>query len=706
MNRYIMFLFFCCFTIDGFSQFVKDDPVSTAIRDIIQGTADWGDFDNDGDLDLAICGVDGALHTEIYRNDEGALGTIKAGLPGLDMSTVSWGDFDNDNDLDLLLIGVDSEGTGHSIIYRNDDGTFVDHEAGLTGFHTGASEWGDFDSDGDLDIALIGKINGDNTRDYLKVYRNDAGTFIEVAVPVQPSAFNMIGSVTWGDYDSDNDLDLLVTGLGPNEAGDDLVTTIVRNNNGTFEASGIMLPGVANSSAAWGDYDQDGALDIAMQGVRFDNSYFTAILRNDGSSTFTNISASVNTVAQGIVHWEDFDGDGDEDLLLTGIDGVSFEPTTHIYRNDGGVLSETDDVLQGIWGSASWGDYDGDGDQDLLLNGVDRDFNFITDVYENTYKLYQNITFDAIADKTYGDADFELTATASSDLAITYELVSGPASLSGNMVTITGAGEVVVEASQAGNADYNPAEPLQQTITIGKASLTVSADDQTITYGDVLPALTFSYSGFVNGEDATVLNEEPAINTTAGAGSDAGTYPITLSGGVADNYEISLVNGVLTINKAVASITVGDLEHIYDGSVKEATIVTNPQNLNHTVTYNGESTPPMEVNTYDLKVVIDDINYQGEASETFSIKLISGRDDHINSDIVLYPIPADLELNFLGDLSKLGRVLIHDLAGKVMLNESIAGQRLDISHIDSGTYILNLTDDQGIKQFTKTIIIR
>src|SRR5206468_9950476 len=78
-------------------------------------------------------------------------------------------------------------------------------------------------------------------------------------------------------------------------------------------------------------------------------------------------------------------------------------------------------------------------------------------------KLAQTITFGALADKTVGDAPFAVSATASSGLAVTFSIVSGPATISGGTVTLTGAtGTVTVRASQAGNGSYNAAGPVDQ----------------------------------------------------------------------------------------------------------------------------------------------------------------------------------------------------------------------------------------------------
>ena len=93
-------------------------------------------------------------------------------------------------------------------------------------------------------------------------------------------------------------------------------------------------------------------------------------------------------------------------------------------------------------------------------------------------KATQTITFPAIPNHQAGDAPFAINATASSGLAVAYAVTSGPATVAGNLVTLTGAGTVQVQASQAGNADYSAATPVSQ-------SFTVSLQPQTITFGPI-----------------------------------------------------------------------------------------------------------------------------------------------------------------------------------------------------------------------------
>ncbi|WP_282127051.1 RIP homotypic interaction motif-containing protein, partial [Marinifilum flexuosum] len=110
-------------------------------------------------------------------------------------------------------------------------------------------------------------------------------------------------------------------------------------------------------------------------------------------------------------------------------------------------------------------------------------------------KAAQVITFAELADKTYGDAAFALTASASSELAVALEVVSGPATLSGNELSITGAGEVSIKAIQAGDANYKAADEVVRTFTVNKAAQVITfAELADKTYGDAAFALTASAS--------------------------------------------------------------------------------------------------------------------------------------------------------------------------------------------------------------------
>ncbi len=157
-------------------------------------------------------------------------------------------------------------------------------------------------------------------------------------------------------------------------------------------------------------------------------------------------------------------------------------------------------------------------------------------------KADQTITFGTLANKTWGDQSFAVSATASSTLAVSFSVVSGPATINNNNVSITGAGNVTIRAAQAGDASYNAATNVDQSFTVGKATVTVTAADKSKTYGDANPALTYTYSGFVNNETAAALSGAPSVTTTATTASGVGSYAITPAVGTlaASNYQFTL----------------------------------------------------------------------------------------------------------------------------------------------------------------------
>ncbi len=189
----------------------------------------------------------------------------------------------------------------------------------------------------------------------------------------------------------------------------------------------------------------------------------------------------------------------------------------------------------------------------------------------------QTITFGTLANRAYGDADFNLTASSSSGLGVTYTS-SNPAvaTVSGNTVTVVGVGSTSITASQAGDPNFNAAADVVQTLTVVAAVLTVTADNQSKTYGDANPAFTVSYSGFVNGESEGVLTTLPTATSTADATTAAGSYAIVAAGAVDSNYTFNYLDGTLTINQATLTVMADDQNKTYGDA--------NPV---FTVTYSG-----------------------------------------------------------------------------------------------------------------------
>jgi hypothetical protein len=199
------------------------------------------------------------------------------------------------------------------------------------------------------------------------------------------------------------------------------------------------------------------------------------------------------------------------------------------------------------------------------LSAANYTFTFANGTLTITGATAQTITFGALPGVTYGVAPITLSATASSGLAVTYT-VTGPATVSGSTLAITGAGVVAVTAHQAGNNTYAAASTVTQTFTAAPAALTVTATSVSRVYGSANPTLAYTISGFVNTDSqVTATTGAPGETTTAVTSSNIGAYPITLTAGTlaANNYTFTLTNGTLTVTAATLTLTANNAARVY-----------------------------------------------------------------------------------------------------------------------------------------------
>src|SRR6266540_2680482 len=266
-----------------------------------------------------------AAGTLASGTSKASLSDVNAGLPGIGYSSVAWGDYDNDGRLDILLAGSSSTGNIARVYRNNGNGSFNDISAGLPGIGYSSVAWGDYDNDGRLDILLAGSSS---TGDIARVYHNNGnGSFTNINAGLPGMHW---GSVAWGDYDNDGQLDILISGPFSGYAES---TRIYHNNgNGTFTDINAGLPGVDAGSAAWGDDDNDGQLDILLIG-----NYTARVYRNDGNGSFSDVDAGLPSIIIGSAAWGDYDNDGKLDILLTGNNNGA--ALARVYRNTTNVAN-------------------------------------------------------------------------------------------------------------------------------------------------------------------------------------------------------------------------------------------------------------------------------------------------------------------------------------------------------------------------------
>jgi hypothetical protein len=361
-------------------------PINTNLTGVVSRSTKWGDLDNDNDLDLLIIGTNAVeAITKIYRNNGNSnFSQVVTNLPGVYYGSADLGDYDNDGDLDIVISGSTTqyEQGGITRVYRNDGNmTFTDVNAALMGVYYGTLGWGDCDNDGDLDLFLSGISNsGENISN---MYRNDHGSFCDVSANLTRLG-GYYGACAWGDYDNDSDLDLLYSGCLPNSI--DYCTKLYRNDGGgTFIDTNSILRGIPFGSLAWGDADNDGDLDFVLSGS-YGEALGTTLYRNNNGLNFSEINCSFSNVSFGSVDWGDYDNDGDLDLLHTGGSWVSdiWVRKSKIYRNEGNLnFTDINASIPGVSGSdTNWGDYDNDGDLDILLVGHDGS-DYVAKIYRN-----------------------------------------------------------------------------------------------------------------------------------------------------------------------------------------------------------------------------------------------------------------------------------------------------------------------------------
>lgn len=331
------------------------------------------DFDGDGDIDLFI-GFNGAAN-RLYRNDRGVLVDVAAAAGVADprpTRAAAWGDVDADGDPDLL-VGF-APGSGSVLrLYRNDRGRFTDITAAsgttVDGGAVRQPVWVDVDADGDLDLYVGFRDRAD------MLFRNNRGAFTDVAAAAGLADTRRTVGAVWFDYDEDGDLDLYAAHMDGDANG------LYRNDAGHFsdvaEAAGLAWGGRAPRDAAAGtvrpcvaDVDNDGHFDLFTANYGPDGLFL-----NRGGGKFEDASAAWGIAIDGrydTCAFGDFDNDGRVDLYVNGTvtGGVSYRD--YLFRNAGArfddVTPENIRALQADHG-ALWADLDGDGDEDLSLTG-------------------------------------------------------------------------------------------------------------------------------------------------------------------------------------------------------------------------------------------------------------------------------------------------------------------------------------------------
>ena len=465
------------------------------------------DFNRDGNIDLAYVYGAASVGTVTILLGDGtgnfkpAFGPPFSVAPYASQLTIA--DFNNDGNPDVALTLLDTNQV--AILLGDGTGGLSASPNGLlsTGLAPIGIAHGDFNGDGNVDLAVgnssdstVTVLLGDGKGGFTPVPESNVGYF--------PQA------VAVGDFDGDGIPDLAVT-LGDSNGGDWL-SILLGDGKGGFQGGPPLQLTLSDSplGVALEDFNGDGRLDAAaategaLSFVFFGARAPSAIeLMLTGDNPTVGVPFGINANSQ----WLGFDRTTGPVTLQ---DGSATVATSSFYFGGAGFQ-----VTIGTAGANTFvANYPGD----ARNNGSTSPPMTI-----NVAKGTQTITFPGVPNHSYGDQPFMVPASSSSGLPVTFTVISGSATISGNVLTLTGTGTVTLQASQPGNADYLAAASVEQTFQVATPSLRLDAVLNAASYasGSLAPN---SY-GVVFGANLATLATASGLASTLGGTSIQVTGP-------------------------------------------------------------------------------------------------------------------------------------------------------------------------------------
>lgn len=339
-------------------------------------------------------------------------------LDGGDSRSVNWADVDGDGDLDLFVTNGHSPPQNNFLYVNNGDGRFTKVKKGPLVEDQGRSDgasFADLDNDGDLDLFVANWYGDDNL-----LFFGSASGFHRVRRAELATIGGFSESCSWGDFDADGDLDLFIANSGNAEPTANLL--FENHGMGIFRRiteSAIVTTRAASRLGTWIDYDSDGDLDLFVVN---ENGQVNELFRNQliptGVATFVAVDQSalgIGETSSISASWGDYDNDGDFDVFI-----ANLESANQLFSNHQGTFTLVDDVVSKEGGhsfGSSWGDVDNDGDLDLFVsNGWGQteqsNFLYLNRLMESGTASFQKVTDDPVVNDggwSYGSsfADYD-----------------------------------------------------------------------------------------------------------------------------------------------------------------------------------------------------------------------------------------------------------------------------------------------------------
>ena len=519
-----------------------------------------GDFNGDGKVDLAVA-------TDLNSSDISILlgngdGTFQAPVSYATGENVYWvavGDFNGDGIPDLVIAGssLTAEYWGLAVLIGNGDGTFQTPTTYFveSGYMPLTVAVADFNGDGIADLVALNQLTSEVGNVLATVYLgNGDGTFQSPKTRTTSVAAGSAYSLGVGDFNGDGIPDFALLGYSTLEI-------FIGNGDGTFQT------GLSSSitSAAYpfvvADLNGDGYTDLA-----FSTGTGVSVLLGNGNGTFQAAASYGSFLLPRMLVTADFNGDGIPDIAVdswntsTAPDSIA----SVLLGNGGGTLQNP--VNYSV-GDNSYGvvtaDFNGDGRADLAV--ANSGGNNVSILLATAPKLLpQTINFGPLGNEVFGAAPFTVSATATSGLAVSFAPTTPSVCMvSGATVTLGSVGTCTIQATQAGNATYAAATPVNQSflVTQGNQTINFGALSNQV-YGTApFPVSATATSGLAVSFASTTTGVCAVSGATVTLGS-VGTCTIQATqAGNANWAAAAPVNQSFSVTQASQTITFGPISY-------------------------------------------------------------------------------------------------------------------------------------------------
>lgn len=668
----------------------------------------WGDYNNDGHIDLYICNTGnngGAASANfLYRNDgDGIFTKIEQGEIVTDQGWslgAAWADYDNDGFLDLYVANFTEE---NCLYHNNGDESFTkitEGEMVTDNFNTYSACWSDYDNDGFQDLFVVNFYYSDLPGQNDCLYHNNGdGTFTKNTSALIANDLALSQGASWGDFNNDGWLDLFVT---VNNFADIDHNFLYKNNGAgdfTLVSASPSTDGSASFGAAWLDINNDGFLDLTVSNNGSSTKRLNYLYLNNGDETFTNQDtdeATTTPLRDFCTSISDYDHNGYPDMFTP---SYSTSLIHGLYQNNGGTNNYLTVRLEGTISNRS-----GIGARIRCYAGGTAQ----THEVSSTSGQYCGSSLA----QTFGIG----TATAIDSITINWpsgihQVITNPSI--NEILNITESIDLNTEndiltfdvPNQVGSSDIDMQNHTVTALVTSGTSLEAISPVITISEGATIDPASGESVDFSNG---------PVNYTVTAENGDIQVWQISISAEILPNDETDILSFDLDNQTEPATIDLGDYTVTayipYEASLTSLTPIIE---VSEGATINPDSGETVDFSNGAVDYTVTAEN--GTDVQIWSITVNAGHvgisnKDYSNASLSIYPNPShgDVNVNMTTSLTGNYKIEILNQMGQIISKYSIRlngneSKNITVKNLSQGIYTVRLSGN-GYIATSKMII--